>query len=118
MGAGFLLVIWLFRSGLIPFSPLTLIILLVLVVTLAQQVDNLWLRPQLMGKSMRLHPGLVFVGLTGALMVGGLLAAFFVVPLMATARILGRYIYFRLFDLPLWPDDEIGSQDQAASLQV
>ena len=111
MGMGFLLVIWLFRSGLIPFSPLMLIVLLVLVVTLAQQVDNLWLRPQLMGKSLRLHPGLVFVGLTGALMVGGLLAAFFVVPLMATAKILGQYIYCRLFDLPLWQNDDTGSQE-------
>ncbi len=44
MGAGFLLVIWLFRSGLLPFSPLALTLLLVLVVTAAQQVDNFWLR--------------------------------------------------------------------------
>jgi predicted PurR-regulated permease PerM len=106
MGTGFLLVIWLFRSGLIPFSPLLLILLVVLVVTIAQQIDNLWLRPQLMGKSLRMHPGLVFVGLTGALMVGGLLAAFFIVPLMGTAKVLGHYIYCRLFDLPPWPGDE------------
>jgi len=107
MGAGFLLVIWLFRSGLIPFSPLLLILLIILVVTIAQQIDNLWLRPQLMGRSLRMHPGLVFVGLTGALMVGGLLAAFFIVPLMGTAKVLGRYIYCRLSDLPPWPDDEV-----------
>lgn len=105
MGAGFLLVIWLFRSGLIPFSPLLFILLIALVVTLAQQIDNLWLRPQLMGKSLHMHPGLVFVGLTAALMVGGFLWAFFVVPLMGTVKVLGRYIYCRVFDLPPWRDD-------------
>lgn len=112
MGAGFLLVIWLFRSGLIPFSPLALILLLILVVTVAQQIDNLWLRPQLMGKSLHMHPGLVFAGLTGALMVGGLLAAFLVVPMMGTIKVLSRYIYHRLFDLPPW--DELSIEDNPA----
>ncbi len=105
MGAGFLLVIWLFRSGLIPFSPLLLILMLALVVFAAQQIDNLWLRPQLMGKSLHMHPGLVFASLTAALMVGGFLCAFFVVPLMGTAKVLGRYIYCQIFDLPPWRYD-------------
>ncbi len=105
--AGFLLVIWLFRLELIPFSPLTLILLLALVVTVAQQIDDHWLRPLLMGKSLHMHPGLVFGGLTGALMVGGFLVTFFVVPLMGSVRILGRYIYCQLFDLPPWPDEPV-----------
>ena len=104
MGVGFLIVIWLFRSGLIPFSPLALIALVVLVVTIAQQIDNLWLRPQLMGKSLMLHPWFIFVGLTGALIAGDLLAVFFVVPVMATVKILGRYFHLRLLGLPPWTD--------------
>jgi predicted PurR-regulated permease PerM len=108
---GFLLVIGLFRSRLLPFSPLALILLLVLVVRVAQRIDNLWLRPQLMDRSLHLHPGLVFGGLTGALMVGGFLAAFFVVPLMGTAKVLGRYIICQLFDLPPRPDPPIEVND-------
>jgi predicted PurR-regulated permease PerM len=104
MGAGFLVVIWLFRSGLIPFSPLALIALVLLVVTIAQQIDNLWLRPQLMGKSLLLHPWYIFVGLTATLIAGNSLAVFFVVPVMATVKILGRYFHLKLLGLPPWPD--------------
>ncbi|MBN1667474.1 MAG: AI-2E family transporter [Anaerolineales bacterium] len=121
MGAGFLIVIWFFRSGLIPFSPLALILLFALVVTIAQQIDNLWMRPQLMGKSLHIHPLLIFTGLTAALMVGGLLAAFLVVPAMGSVKILGRYLHRRLFDLPPWdePTREAGEElpDTAAADQ-
>jgi predicted PurR-regulated permease PerM len=105
MGTGILILIWLFRSKLLVFSPLVLILSLIVIFAAAQQVDNLWLRPQLMGSQLHLHPGIVFAGLTVALMVSGVLGAFLAVPLMASAKILGRYIYCQLFDLPLWPDE-------------
>lgn len=104
MGLGVLLIIWLFRTELLAFSPLALILLLILVFAGAQQVDNLWLRPQLMGHKLRLHPGIVFAGLTGALIVSGLLGALLVVPLIASAKVLGKYIYAKLLDLPPWPE--------------
>jgi predicted PurR-regulated permease PerM len=104
MGVGVLLIIWLFRSGLLTFSPLALILLLILVFAGAQQVDNLWLRPQLMGQKLHLHPGIVFVGLTGALIVSGVLGALLVVPLIASAKVLGRYINAKLLDEPPWDD--------------
>ncbi len=58
-----LAVIWLYQTGLIQFSTLGLILVFVLIYTLVQQVDNLWLRPQLLGHHLNLHPGVVFVGL-------------------------------------------------------
>lgn len=105
MGSGTLLVIWLFRTGLLAFSPLGFILLLIVVYTAAQQVDNLWLRPQLMGKQLHLHPGLVFAGLFGGLMVGGFLGALLIVPLIASVKVIGGYIYCRMLDLPPWPPD-------------
>lgn len=105
MSSGTFLVIWLFRSGLLAFSPLGFIVLLILVYTASQQVDNLWLRPQLMGQQLRLHPGLVFAALFAGLMVGGFLGALLIVPLIATVKVLGGYLYCMLLDLPPWPDD-------------
>jgi predicted PurR-regulated permease PerM len=105
MGSGTFLVIWLFRSGLLGFSFLGMILLLILVYAAAQQVDNLWLRPQLMGRHLQLHPGLVFAGLTAGLVVGGILGALLIVPLMATVRVIGRYTYCKLLDLPPWPQE-------------
>jgi hypothetical protein len=103
LAIGTFLVIWLFRAGLLPVSPLGLVLLLVLVYVLVQQVDNLWLRPRLMGRKLYLHPGLVFVGLMGALALSGVLGAIIVVPLMATAKIIAGYVHRRLLGLPLWP---------------
>ncbi len=115
MGSGTFLVIWLFRSGLLGVSPLLMIVLLVLVYAAAQQVDNLWLRPQLMGQRLQLHPGLVFAGLMGALVVSGILGALLVVPFMATTRVLGHYIYCQLFDLPPW-DNSADLPDRASPI--
>lgn len=99
-------VIWLFRSGLLAFSPLLLVVLLVAVYTAVQQVDNLWLRPRWMGRSLALHPGLVLASLIAALAIGGLLLALLIVPSLATARVVGRYLYRKLYDLPAWPEAE------------
>lgn len=109
---GTLLVIWLFRTGLLLWSPFVFILLLVLVYTAAQQVDNLWLRPQLMGKQLRLHPGLVFVGLTGALALSGVLGTIIVVPCMATVKVVGRYVHRKLQGLPPWPAEALAASEE------
>ena len=112
MIGGTSLVVLLFTTGLLAFSPIVFVILLIVVYTAAQQVDNLWLRPQLLGRQMQMHPGLVFIGLIAGMMVGGVLGALLSMPLMATAKVVGRYIYCQLLDLPPWPPDEpVESED-------
>ena len=74
---------------------------------LIQQVENIWLRPQIMSHNLRLHPGVIFVGVIGALAVKGILAALLIVPMMASAAILARYIHAKLIDQPPWPEDPI-----------
>ncbi len=115
---GTILVIWLFRAGLLPWSPFVFILLLVLVYTAAQQVDNLWLRPQLMGRQLRLHPAVVFVGLTGALALSGVLGTVIVVPCMATAKVVGRYLHRKLLGLPPWPPEEPAAASQERRIKA
>ena len=114
MAIGTLLIVGLFRSGLLRWSPLGFIALLVLLYTAIQQLDNLWLRPHILGKQMRLHPGIVFAGLIGALMISGLLGALLVVPLLATAKLVGRYVHRKLLGLPPWPEEPVEPSTQAA----
>jgi predicted PurR-regulated permease PerM len=97
------LVIWLFQSGFLGFSPLVFVLLLAMVYIGAQQVDNLWLRPQWMGKELRLHPGLVYVGLASALALSGPLAALIIVPCMATVKVVGRYVRCKMLGSDPWP---------------
>ena len=113
IAAGTLLVVWLFRSGLLALSPLGLVVLLILIYAAVQQVDNLWLRPQLMGRRLRLHPGLVFVGLIGALALSGVLGTIIVVPCMATVKVVGRYVHRKLLGLAPWPPEELAVAGEA-----
>ena len=108
---GTLGIIWLFRAGLLAFSPLGFILLVVLLYTAVQQVDNLWLRPWLMGEQLKLHPGVVFAGLTGALAISGLLGALLIVPGIATIKLVGGYIYRKLSDQPPWEVEDEGSPE-------
>lgn len=115
MALGTLLIVGLFRFGLLRWSPLGFVVLVVLLYTAIQQLDNLWLRPQILGRQLHLHPGVVFAGLIGALMLSGLLGALVVVPLIATVKVVGRYVHRKLLGLPPWPDEELipaAQQDQ------
>lgn len=104
LGLSSMVVIWLYQTSLIRFSTLGLIVVMVVIYTLVQQVDNLWLRPQLMGRQLHIHPGIVFVGLIGALALSGILGALLVVPAIASAKVLGRYIYNKMLGLPAWSE--------------
>jgi len=104
LGSGLFLVVWLYRTELLPLSTLGLVVLLVIVYAIVQQIDNFLVRPYFFGQSLELHPGLVLVGLIGGLAFGGVLGIIVVVPCLATARILGHYVHCRLLGRPPWPD--------------
>lgn len=96
------LILWLFRAGWLPLSPVGVGILLAVVYGGIQQIDNFWLRPQWLGKTLNLHPGLVFVGLISALVLSGVLGALLIVPFLATLKLIGRYIHAKLIGLPIY----------------
>lgn len=100
LGSSTALIIWLFRQGWLPLSPIGLALLLLAVYAAIQQVDNLWLRPQLMGQALRLHPGVVFVGLVAGLALGGLLGALLIVPVLATVKVIGRFVLTYVLPAP------------------
>lgn len=109
------LIIWLFRAGWLPLSPVGLIILFILVYTGIQQIDNLWLRPQLLGRSLQLHPGVVFVSLIAALALSGLLGALIIVPLLATVKIIFMYLHARWLGVSYWPEPASPPETEALS---
>jgi predicted PurR-regulated permease PerM len=87
------LILWLFRQGWLPLSPIGLIILLIIVYAAIQQVDNLWLRPQYMGEALQLHPGVVVVSLLAAFAFTGFLGALLVVPVLASLKFIFQYFH-------------------------
>jgi predicted PurR-regulated permease PerM len=115
IGASSWLIIWLFRAGWLPLSPLGLIILFILVYTAIQQLDNLWLRPQLLGRSLRLHPGVVLVSLIAALVLSGLLGALMIVPLLATIKIIFKFLHAKWLGLSYWPEPALPAESDPQS---
>ncbi len=110
MVLGTLLVVWLFRSGLLEWSFLGFVLLLLAVYTAVQQLDNLWLRPQFLGKQLHLHPGVAFAGLVGGLALSGFIGALVAVPLIATVRVIGRYIHRKLLGIPPWSETAVAQE--------
>ncbi|MFN2107053.1 MAG: AI-2E family transporter [Candidatus Promineifilaceae bacterium] len=84
-------------------------------------VENIWLRPRIMGNSLRLHPAIVFVAIVGSLALAGILVALIIVPVIGSALVIGRYLYCKILDIDPWPDDkreQTGQADPAAKKQI
>lgn len=99
------LVALIFGSSYLNISNALFAVIVVAIFLVIQQVENIWWRPQIMGQTLRIHPGLVFVGVIGALALSGILGALVIIPLMASISVLGRYIKAKLYDEPPWQDE-------------
>ncbi|MBE2200791.1 MAG: AI-2E family transporter [Anaerolinea sp.] len=69
-----------------------------------QGLENVWLRPRIMGQSLRIHPAIVFIGIIGALSLAGILAALIVIPVIGSVGVLARYIYAKILDVDPWAE--------------
>jgi predicted PurR-regulated permease PerM len=78
--------------------------LLLGIFTAIQTIENIWLRPRIMGHSLKMHPGVVFVAVMGALAIGGILVALVIIPTIGTLSILGYYFRARIFGMDPWSD--------------
>ncbi|MCB0033058.1 MAG: AI-2E family transporter [Anaerolineales bacterium] len=86
-------------------SNLWFMLLVLSIFAAIQTIENIWLRPRIMGHSLRLHPGVVFVAVMGSLALGGILIALLIIPVIGTLGIIGSYLRARIFGLEPWPED-------------
>ena len=61
--------------------------------------------PKVMGTAVRLRPAIVLIGLLIGFQVGGLLGSLLAVPVIASIRDVGVYVWRKLIDVDPWPDD-------------
>ena len=64
-----------------------------------QQVDLNFLIPRIIGGHVRLHPLVVILGIVVGAALAGVLGVALAAPVIASLRILGRYVYAGIFDL-------------------
>jgi predicted PurR-regulated permease PerM len=95
---------WFEGSAHLRLSNAEVTVLVVVLYVAIQLLEEVWLRPRIMGQSLRLHPGLVFVAVVGALALGGALIALIIVPLLGSAGVVGRYLHRQILGLEPWPE--------------
>jgi predicted PurR-regulated permease PerM len=62
--------------------------------------------PRVMGTAVNLRPAVILVGLMVGFQVGGLLGSLLAVPVIASIRDVGVYLWRKLIDVDPWPDAE------------
>lgn len=89
----------------LPMSDTWYMILVLGIYVAIQSIENIWLRPKIMGQSLKMHPGIVFLAVMGSLAMGGILVALLIVPVIGTAGVIGAYLRARMFGLEPWETD-------------
>lgn len=83
-------------SYFLPLSNFWFAVLVVIIYIILINLKGLWLRPRIMGRSVHLHEGLVFVAIMAAIIFQGILGALIVIPVLASAVVIGRYLRRRI----------------------
>lgn len=61
-----------------------------------------WLRPRLMGKSMRLHPAVIIIAVIAALSLSGVFLVLIIIPLLSSLRLLAKFVFARMVGVSPW----------------
>lgn len=68
-------------------------------------IITIWLRSFLFGRSVDMHSGLVFILIMVSVIIQGILGAVIVIPLVASAFIIFRYILRKIYKLPSFSEE-------------
>jgi predicted PurR-regulated permease PerM len=96
-------------STYLPLPPFWFALLVTGLYILIQQVENNYLVPRIIGRSLNLHPLVVIVAVVAGANLVGVLGALLAAPTLASLRVLVGYAYRKLLDEPPFPLSVHGS---------
>ncbi|MEA3338539.1 MAG: AI-2E family transporter [Chloroflexota bacterium] len=100
-------------SSFLPLSNLWFAALVVGLYVVIQQVEGNILVPRILGRSLNLHPLVVLIGIIGGGSLAGILGMLLAAPVLATLRVVGNYLFCRLYDRdPFAAPEEEAEQPQ------
>jgi predicted PurR-regulated permease PerM len=91
-------------SNWIPLSNLWVAGIVTATYLVLINLKGLWLRPYVMGRSVHMNEGLVFIAIMIATILEGILGALLVVPLLATVTVIGEYLRRKILSLPAFDE--------------
>lgn len=92
-------------STWIPLPNFWVAVILLVVFFVLMTLKNLLLRPLIMGRSVHMHEGIVFIAIIAATVLEGILGALLVVPVLATVIIIAGYLQRRILGLTPFEND-------------
>ena len=107
------LIAFLGGSAWIPLDNWLVALIVLILYTLIFQIEQVYLYPRVVGRRVNLHPGIVFVGAILGAVEFGVLGVLLAAPVLASARVLGRYVLRRLTD-----QEPFSDVDEAASAAI
>ncbi len=93
-------------------------VLIIVVSFVLQQLENSFLVPRIMGQSLNLHPLVVLIAALIGARLAGVLGILLAAPTVATLRVLAEYTYYRLLDMPPFPDEQKAEQETAPTPEI
>lgn len=91
-------------STWLPLPGWAFVLLIIALHIIFQQFDLNYLIPRIIGRSVHLPPLVVILGIVSGALLAGVLGILLAAPTIASARVIGRYIYANLFDMEPFPD--------------
>lgn len=85
-------------SSFLPLSNFWFAMLVIGLYVVIQQIEGNVLVPRILGRSLNLHPLVVLVGIIVGGSLAGILGMLLAAPVLATLRVVGHYIFCRLYD--------------------
>lgn len=106
--ASVLLVVTFFQPsnyfGFLPWQYAVMVLAVALVINFT--FDN-YITPRFLGRTLDIHPAAVLVAALVMASLLGLIGIFLAAPVVATLKLLGIYVFKKMFDLDPWPDPEV-----------
>jgi predicted PurR-regulated permease PerM len=93
-------------SNWIPLSNLWVAGIVTITYLVLINLKGLWLRPYVMGRSVHMNEGLVFIAIMIATILEGIVGALLVVPLLASVAVIGEYVRRKVLGLPAFAEED------------
>jgi predicted PurR-regulated permease PerM len=92
-------------SNWIPLSNFWVAGIVVATYLVLINLKNFFLRPIIMGRSLRMNEALIFIAIMTATILEGIMGALLVVPVMASTAVIAEYLRRRVLGLPPFAED-------------
>lgn len=93
-------------SSWIPLSNVWVAGIVFVVYLVLIGMKNFFLRPYIMGRSLRMNEGLIFIAIITATILEGIMGALLVLPVLASVIVIFKYLHRRVLGLPPFEDDD------------